>query len=266
MTRPSTSVLRDALGLINLRLVLRQIGLALLVFALSIVWLRMPDASGLEVAGSVVLALILLAVAGLGESALILHLRGRALTPGRLLRGAALLLAGVLLWLAWGSLLDRIHGDDYADAGYLNSRLPHTLRYFFTFARIALWLGWIGTAVEWIGAGILALIAVCATASARPIHAIARALRSATYWIAMIAAATAATVITGSLIQWTPGHGLRIEMLSLLLRLGAAILIDAAIACLLLAILAAIVRRADAPYATPVGTPDDSQPRTAESP
>jgi hypothetical protein len=265
MTR-STSVLRDALGLINLRLVTRQIGLALLVFALSIVWLRMPDASGLEVAGSVVLALIILAVAGLGESALILHLSGRALTPGRLLRGAALLLAGVLLWLALGALLDRMHGDDYARAGYLNSRLPHTMRYFFTYARIALWLGWIGTALDWIGAGILALFVVCATASARPIHAIARALRSITYWTALIAGVTAATVITSSLIQWTPGHGLRIEMLSLILRLGTTILIDAAIACLLLAILAAVVRHSDAPYPTPAGTPDPSQPRTAESP
>jgi hypothetical protein len=266
MTRPSTSVLRDALGLINLRLVTRQIGLALLVFALSIVWLRMPDASGLEVAGSVVLALVILAVAGMGESAFILHLRGRALTPGRLLRGAALLLAGVLLWLAFGALLDRIPGDDSLRAGYLNSRLPHSMRYFLTYARIALWLGWIWTALDWIGAGILALIAVCATASARPSRAIARALRSATYWIAMIVGVTAATVITGSLIQWTPGHGLRIEMLSLLLRLGAAILIDAAIACLLLAVLAAIIQRSDAPYPTPAGTPDPSQPRTAGNP
>jgi hypothetical protein len=266
MTRPSTSVLRGALALINLRLVTRQIGLGLLVFALSIVWLRMPDASRLEVAGSVVLALIILAVAGMGESALVLHLTGRALTPGRLLRGAALLLAGILLWLALGTLLDRIHGDDSLRAGYLNSRLPQTLRYFFTYERLALWLGWIWTALDWIGAGILTLFFVCTTASAHPMRAIARALRSATYWIAMIVGVTAATVITSSLIQWTPGHGLRIEMLSLLLRLGAAILIDAAIACLLLAILAAIIQRSDALYATPAGMPEDSQPRTAGNP
>lgn len=266
MTRPSTSVLRDALRLIELRLVLRQIGLALLVFGLCVIWLRMPDASGLEVSGSVVLGLIIFSVAGMGESALLVRLCGRARTPSVLLRGAALLLAGVALWLVWGALLDRMHGNDDLRAGYLNSRLPHSMRYFFTYARIALWLGWIWTALDWIGAGILALVVFCMTASVRPMRAIARALGSITYWIALLVGVTVATVITGSLMQWTPGHGLRIEMLSLVLRLGTAILVDAAILYLLLAILAAVVQQSDALYSTPAGRPDESQPRTAESP
>ena len=46
-------------------------------------------------------------------------------------------------------------------------------------------------------------------------------------------------------------------------------LVDAAVVCLLLAILAACVRRIDeagAPYSTPAGTPDLSQPRTVDNP
>jgi hypothetical protein len=73
-------------------------------------------------------------------------------------------------------------------------------------------------------------------------------------------------VITGSLMEWTPGHGLRIEMVSLVLRLGLAILVDATVVCFLLAILAACIRPTDAFYAAPAGTPVDSQPRTTGNP
>ena len=61
-TARSPSVLRPALTLFSIRLVLEQIGLALLVFLLYVVWLRMPDASVLDVIGSAVLALVVLAV------------------------------------------------------------------------------------------------------------------------------------------------------------------------------------------------------------
>jgi hypothetical protein len=266
MTRPSLSVLRDALGLISLRLLLRQMGLGLLVFALCVVWLRMPDASALEVTGSAVLALVILAVAGMGESALVLRICGRASTPRTLLRGAALLLAGVALWLIWGALLDRLHGNDSLRAGYLNSRLPHSMRYFFTYERIALWLRWMWTALDWIGAGVITLFAFCMTASVQPMRAMARALGSIAYWIAMLVGVAAATFVTGLLMQWTPGNGLRVEMLSLMLRLCAAVLVDVAVVCLLLAILAAIVQRSDALYSKPTGTPDESQPRTSGIP
>jgi hypothetical protein len=42
--------------------------------------------------------------------------------------------------------------------------------------------------------------------------------------------------------------------------------VDATVVCLLLAILAACVRQADALYSTPAGTPDDSHPRTVDNP
>jgi hypothetical protein len=73
-------------------------------------------------------------------------------------------------------------------------------------------------------------------------------------------------VLTASLIEWTPGHGLRIEMMGLVIRLAVAALIVAGIACLLLAMVAACVRQTDALYATSAGTPAESQPRTADNP
>jgi hypothetical protein len=75
-----------------------------------------------------------------------------------------------------------------------------------------------------------------------------------------------ATMLAASLLRWTPGHGLRVELISLLLRLSLAVLADAIVACFLMAILAVCVRESDVLYSTPTGTPDDSQPRTADNP
>jgi hypothetical protein len=265
MTR-SPSVLRNALTLLSVRLVLEQIGLALLVFLLYVLWLKVPDASVLDVIGSAVLAIIVLAVAGGGESALVLRLAGRARTPGRLLRGALFLVAGVALWFAWSALLDHLHGDDSLRAGYWNSRFPHQLRNLFSYAHILLWLGWAWTTLAWIGAGVIALFVFAGTASARPVRAIVAAARSVTYWITVVLGTIVATVSIGSLLQWTPGHGLRVELISVAIRLSLAALIDVVLVCFLMAILAARVRQSDALYATPAGTPDESQPRTVDNP
>jgi hypothetical protein len=265
MTR-SPSVLRSALTLLSVRLLIEQIGLAVVVFLLYALWLKVPDASALDVIGSAILALIVLAAAGCGESALVLRLAGRARTPGRLLRGALLLVAGVALWFAWSALLDYFHGDDSLRAGYWNSRFPHQLRNVFSYAHILLWLGWVWATVAWIGAGVIALFVCAVTASVRPPRAILVAARSITYWIAVVLGTIVATVSTGSLLEWTPGHGLRIEVISLALRLSLAALIAALVACFLLAILAACVRQSDAHYTAPAGTPDESQPRTVDNP
>jgi hypothetical protein len=259
-------VLRPALTLFSIRLVLEQIGLALLVFLLYVVWLRMPDASVLDVIGSAVLALVVLAVAGAGESILILRLAGHPRTPSRLLRGALFLLAGVVLWFAWSALLDRLDANDVLYAGYWNSRFPHSLRNFFSFEHILLWLRWLWAILQWIGAGIVALFVFTATASARPLRAALRALRSVSYWVTAAFGIACATVLAASLIDWTPGHGLRIELVSLVVRLAVAVLIVAAITCLLLVIVAACVRQTDGLYSTPAGTPAESQPRIADNP
>jgi hypothetical protein len=257
----------SALTLLTARLVLQQICLALLVFLLYVAWLRMPDAGVLDVIGSAVLALIILAVAGAGESALMLSCAGRARTPGRLLRGTLFLLVGVALWFVWSALLDHVRGNDFVRAaGYVNSRFAHRLRYDFTFAHILLWLGWFWTTLAWISAGAIGLFVFAGTASECPSGAILRALRSLTYWVAVAVGAIVATVFAGPFLDWTPGHGLRVELMSLLLRLSLAALVDAIFVCFLMAILAACARQSDAFYATPAGTPDESQPRTADNP
>jgi hypothetical protein len=271
--KPHSSGLRNAFALMSVRFVLQQIGLAVLVFLLYALWLRVPDASVLDVVGSVCLALLVICVAGAGESALILRLADRLRTPGRLLRGTVFLLIGTALWLGWIVLLGHFRGDynsnDALWAGYLNSRFPHQLRNVFTYQHILLWLGWMWTALVWVGAGIVAVFVFAGTVSAGPIRAALRPLRSIAYWCLVWLAATAASVFTSTVLGWTPGHGLRVEMMSLMLRLTAVVLVDAVVVCLGLAMLAAFMRQSDGPdegHSTVAGTPDDSQPRTADAP
>ena len=267
MTTRTPSTLRAALSLFSIGLVLQQIALALIVFALVALWLHVPDANFLDVMATALLAIFTLAVAGAGESAFILHLAGQPRDSWKLLRGTLLLLTGAVLWLAWNALLSHFRGDDFTRAaGYVNSRFPHALRYFFSFDHILRGIGWAWSILQWIGTAVIAAFVIPAFAAVRPRAAIASTLRSITWWIAALLGPIAGIILTAMLIQWTPGHGLRVEMLSLILRLGGAVLIDAAILCMLLAILAAPIRRSDALYTTTAGTPVDSQLRTTPNP
>lgn len=270
MTTRTPSTLRRALSLLSIRLVLQQIALALIVFALVALWLHVPDANFLDVMATALLAILTFAVAGVGESALILHLAGQPRNPWKLFRGTLLLLAGAVVWLAWNALLNHVRGNynqnDDTLAGYLNSRFPHALRYSFTYEHLLRWIGWAWSILQWIGTAMIAAFVIPTFAAARPRAAIVSTLRSIIWWTAALLGPIAAAFLTATLMHWTPGHGLRVEMLSLILRLSAAVLIDTAILCFLLAILAACIRQSDALYTTPVGTPADSQLRTTPNP
>lgn len=276
MTR-SPSIVRPTLALFSVRLLLQQVGLALLVFALSLIWLRIPDASAIDIAGSVLLALIVIAIAGAGESALILRLADQGRTPVRLVRGTVLLLLGAALWIACSTLFDNLQANDTLRAGYLNSQSPHSLRNVFSYDHALLWFGWIWSLLQAICIGLITLFAVIATASSQPLRAIKRALHSPAYWIATAVGIPCAVALTIGLMRWTPAHGLRIEALSLVLRLGFILLADGVVACLLLAILTACARQenvqgflhgdsSNAVHSTPGGTPEESQPRTVDNP
>jgi hypothetical protein len=262
----SPPVWKDALALLSVRLVAAQLGLVALVFGLFLLWLRMPDASVMEVVGSGLLGLLIAAVACLGESRLILHLAGRYSTPARLLRGALSVIAGIVLWLLLSALIAHLGDRDALRAGYFNSKAPHQLRHLLTFEHILLWLGWIWTTIKWIGAGFIAAFVFTVTASAKPLRAATLVLRSFSFWPVLVIGTIIASLVTRTLMRWLPMHGLWPEMFSLGVRLSIAVLFDGIVACWFLATLAVLMRRADAAYSTPAGTPDDSQPRTVEAP
>jgi hypothetical protein len=265
-----TSVLRSALPLVSARLVATQIGLAVLVFALSVLWLRVPDASLVDVVGTVLLGIFVLALAGGGEASLMLRLCGRPLTPWRLLRGGVLVLLGVGLWLGWSLLIGHLSANDWEWAGYLNSRAPHQWRNVFSYFHIHSFFEVAWSTLRWLGAGVLGALVFAATAAARPLRALRTIFRSLSYWLCLLAGVIATVQVTGFVMSWTPGHGLAVETFSLVLRLAGVVIFDALVVCLLLSVLAACVLRSDSfetgGYETPAGTPEDSQPRTEPTP
>lgn len=259
-------VLRAAMTLFHLRFLLQQIALGLIVFALSVIWLRIPDASALDVIATVLFGIIIIAIAGSGQSWLLLKLANRAPTRGKLLRGTGVLLLAVALWLLCGPLLDHLQVDNALRAGYLNSRFPHSLRNVFSYTHIYNALDDLFIAMHWIIAGFLASFAFKIIASSHPFRSLFYALRSLTYWLAITCGAFAGVFAVSFLTSWTPGHGVFPEFASLVIRLFASIFIANSIVCFILAILAALLRRADERYATPAGTPEPSQPLTADIP
>ena len=261
MTAPRLATLRSALALFRIGFVLQQIALALVLFVLSVVWLQIPDANVFDIFGTIILALAILALAGGGESFLLLRLVAQAPSRAKLLRGTLILIAAVILWFGWSAAIDHLQAGNALRAGYENSRFSHLLRNIFSYRHIYLWLGWLDSILEWVGTGIIVLFAYCALAATYPLRAMARSFRSGTYWIALFIGVFLATAITSSLVNWTPGHGARIELLSLILRFSLAVLVVAAIVSFLLAILAVCIRQA-----TPAGTPEASQPLTAGKP
>ena len=201
MTTPRLATLRSALALFRLRFVLQQIALALVLFVLSVVWLQIPDANVFDIFGTIILALAILALAGGGESFLLLRLVGQAPSRAKLLRGTLILIAAVILWFGWSVAIDHVQAGNALRAGYENSRFSHLLRNVFSYRHIYLWLGWLDSILEWVGTGIIVLFAYCALAATYPLRAMARSFRSGTYWIALFVGVFLATAITSSLVK-----------------------------------------------------------------
>lgn len=266
MIQPKTSVWGAALRLFSVGFVLKQVGLGVVVFATCIVWLRLPDASAIEVVASMLLALLIVSIAGVGESAIILEICDVGRTRRRLILGAVILLTALALCFGWSSWIEHLSGSNDQLAGYLNSRFPHGLRPLFSYAHIVLWLGWLETLATWIGIGVLALGAFAFAASMRPVPVIFCAFRSLSFWLVVVVGGTGASLLTGSILQWVPGQTLRVEMVSLVVRLLAVVAIDTAVVCMFLLIVAACVRQSGAAYAAVAGTPVDSQERTVDMP
>jgi hypothetical protein len=264
--RSRLSIVRSAFAAISVRLVVLQSALAILVFLIAVFWLRLSDANVFSIAATILIGLLLLALASGGEMALMLWLCNRPRTRATILKGAVILLVGVALWFAWDALADIFRPKYGLLAGYLNSRFPASLRHMFSYSHIYDVFDWIERILRWIGAGAIAVVVYSVAASVQPARAVRRTLLSPTYWIVLVFGALAASKITDLLTNWTPGHGLSIEMLSLILRLSIVLLLDAWITLFILAVTAACIQQVDTSYKTPEGGPDVNQPFTAEAP
>lgn len=247
----------------TLEVILQQIALAALLTLLLVGWLHVPDANTFEVLASGIIALLTVGVAGAGESLIALRLTRRAVNVRHLLRGTGVLFVAALLWVLLSAAVYHLAVDNGLRAGYLNSRLPASLRNIFSFEHLVLWLGWLEDALLWIAAGLLAAGAFALITCSAPLGGLLAIFRSARYWLSLLLLALIGSALTGKLLYWTPGHGLGVEMLSLALRLLTVIILNAATVALLLRSMTWAVLPAQS---LGTGAPATSQPRTAENP
>ncbi len=243
-----TAILRRARGLLRLRLLLQQLGLAAVVSILFVLWLHVPDSSVLEELFSLLMALIIAMIALGGESFLLLQTCPISYSDGRkrIQIGALTLLAAALLWFGWSLLLEHFsRSEDSLLAGFLNSRASAHYRNFFSYSHLYDWLEDLWLVLRWFATGLLLAASLALLLAIHRGRATLRLVFSFTYWIVFALSAVIGSHLTHALVQWTPGHGLPIESISLVLRLGAVILVDLILTCLPFTTAIAVIERSE---------------------
>jgi hypothetical protein len=240
-----TAILRRARGLFRLRLLLQQLGLAAIVSILFVLWLRVPDASVLEEVLSLIMAIVIAILALGGESFLLLQTCPISYSDSRIRIqiGAVALAVSLLLWFAWSALLDHWSTNSSLLAGYLNSRTSAHYRNFLNYNHLYDWLEDLWTVLRWFASGLLLAASLAVLLALRRGRAALRLAFSFTYWIVFALAAVIGSHLTHALLQWTPGHGLPVESISLVLRLGAVMLVDLSLICLSFTTAIAVIER-----------------------
>jgi len=157
----------------------------------------------------------------------------------------------VVLWLLQMPI-DRLVEHRELYAGYWTSRIPHGLRWLRTYEHLLVVQDWIYFSLRLIVIGLLLPIAFVAGATGLSgnVRRIVGVWSRWWYWVAVLVCGWVAFVISGRLMDWTPGHGLMGEMLSLLMRLGFAFTVNVLLACFVLAVIAVGVRRNVSPSLT----------------
>ncbi|WP_446744991.1 hypothetical protein [Silvibacterium acidisoli] len=242
---------------------LQQIALAAVLLLLVAGWLHVPDANAFEVLASILLALLIALAAGAGESAIALRMVGRPVSARRLLSGTGVVLIAALVWYLISLGIDNLNAKDGLWAGYLNSRFPASLRNLFSYLHLYILLFWMWSALQWISAGLLGAIAFALVACGKLQRGLPAILGSGRYWLSLLLLAIVEAIITGSVLSWTPGHGLTVETFSLLLRLLIVILLNAVSVALLMQSMARAILRLQS---AGTGEPDTSHPRTTDIP
>ena len=242
-----TAILRRARDLLRLRLLLQQLGLAAIVSILFVLWLHVPDSTVLEEILSLFMALVIAILALGGESFLLLQTCPISYTDGRkrIEIGAVALAVSLLLWFAWSALLDHWSASSSLFAGYLNSRASAHYRNFLSYNHLYDWLEDVWLVLRWFATGVLLAASLVLLLALRRGRAALRLTFSLTYWIVFSLAAVVGSHLTHALLHWTPGHGLPIESISLVLRLGTVITVDLILICLPFTTSIAVIERCE---------------------
>jgi hypothetical protein len=236
--------LRAALKKMSKVVVVQWVGnLALMLLAA--LWLQIPDSHIWQFVLSIISGLLIgLAVLWLYAKT-VSDLR-RPTTPAFL--RMLLLVLFAALWLLVLHSIGLLREKEGLLAGFWNSKLPPNLRYFFDYARLLGWQEHFYNLAQWVFAGLLLPIAL--ESSALGIRAInlkrsGRVYRHWLYWVVVIVAGLAGTALARALAGWTPGKGVALETVSLLVRLGVVYTVGILLWCFLLALTSVYLEAAE---------------------
>jgi len=238
------SAWREAFRMMRMQLVFEiWIGTLVLV-VLGVLWLQIPDSHVWEFVFSILFACGFVALSFWCCS----WVFKRMLKPIEEERWwlqwillATVVVAGWLLQMPIDRLVE--HRELYA--GYWTSRLPHWLRWLRTYEHLVILQEWVYFSLRLIVVGLLLPVAVVAGASR--IRGNARRIFGLWtkwwYWVAALVCGWIAFALSGKLMNWTPGHSLMSEILSLLVRLGVVFTLDVLLVCFVLAVIVVGLRR-----------------------
>ncbi len=204
------------------------VGMPLLILA-GILWTRLPDRYGWQVAVTLFVP-VLLAICVLELQAG--TMRALADDEGKrvkLIWGAMTILLWIAIGAAFWVFLDWCDDHIWEWAGYLNSKAPAGARSkILTFEHIALWLTWIEWALRWIA--MPAKLIVWSVASAQwglrlPVRRIIRILWNWRWWAFMIPAALLAVALPTHLFSAEPKGTVHAQIWSVGLKLGCTYLL-----------------------------------------
>jgi hypothetical protein len=238
------SAWREALRVMRMQLVLSVWVGTLVLIALSVLWLQIPDSHIWEFVFSILFACGLLALFFWCCSWIFKQMLKPA-KGGRWWLQWILLAAVIVVWWLLQMPVDRLIEHRELYAGYWTSRLPHGLRWLRTYEHLVLLQNWVYFSLRLVLTGLLLPVAVVAGASPlrEPAERIFDVWSRWWYWAAALACGWIAFAVNGKLMNWTPGRGLASEMLSLLVRLGFVFSLDVLLACFLLAVVAVGLRQ-----------------------
>jgi hypothetical protein len=216
----------------------------LLLAALVVLWLQIPDSHAWQFVLSVLSGCALLGLLLWFCCSLFSKVVGTPSTEQWWLRWV-LVAAVIVVWWLLQMPIDKLAEHRELYAGYWTSRLPHWLRGARTYEHLLFLQEWVSCLLRLLLAGLLLPVAVSFGAGGlrNCVRQIVSVWMRWWYWVAVVVCRWLGFAISARLVGWMPGHGLVLEASSLALRLALVLALDVVLACFVLQLIAVAFRR-----------------------
>ena len=156
---------------------------------------------------------------------------------------AVVLVVVLAVWMGLSHPIGAGRDHEELFAGYWNSKLSPGMRNVFSYMRLVELQDRFYDVVELVIAALLLPLAIEGMASGvRSVRRVVYVYRRWRYWVVAAVAGAGALWMTELLVDWTPGHSIRGQVLSVVARVGLAYTVDVVLWCLTVAVAARYLR------------------------